>query len=486
MIFLDEAHEIQNMNKSSVLINTIKEIHSISKWNITGTPFANGLNSFVNLVTYNSTFNGSCRSLQDIVDTGLNEHLIKLYQQLFRRNTKQSIKTEYAGTLISEKMHSLDFTQQERSLYDSYIAGGKSKHIDFLIKICCHSELYEDTRDLIKNCKTLAQIQEVMLNYNKTQLQIIQSTLRTLQHDIETTQTDIINMGEGNPYDDVEMHILNNHKIHLATLKRKHTAAKTQVNTVERTYNYLVNAIQSIESSDETCPICLDTIHADEKTITKCGHKFCWSCIYETHEIKANDRGNSSFTCPTCNTPITNKDIYIFKQEQSTIIENELQQIIQLVKSTKIGNIIHYLKTEIVLGDKVILFSQWDEMLHKVGNLLQEQKLKIVYCSGTVFQRKRAIQNFMDPTNDTNIILLSSRNAASGINLTEANKIILLEPVYGSSDYRANIESQAIGRADRIGQKRHIEVHRFIIKNTIEEDIIDGKIDDNEICQLRM
>jgi SNF2 family DNA or RNA helicase len=485
MVFLDEAHEIQNMAKSNILTLMIQQVQSTSKWNITGTPFANGLNSFVNLVKYNSTFTGSCKSLDDIVDTGLNENLIQLYKQLFRRNTKQSIKTEYSGKLIVENMHSLVFTQQERSLYDSYIAGGKSKHIDFLIKICCHSELYEHTKELIKNCKTLQQIQEVMLKYNKNQLKMLQSTIRKLQHDIEVIQIEIINMGDVNPYDNTANETLANLKSRLGTAKRKHTITNTQFDTVQRTYNYLVNAIKSIESSDEICPICLDTIDTTEKTITKCGHKFCWSCISETHKIKTNDRRNS-FTCPTCNTQINMNEIYIYQQQENTIIENELQQIIHLVKSTKIGNIIHYLKTELVPGDKVILFSQWDELLHKVGNMLEEQRLKIVYCSGTVFQRKRAIQNFMNPNNDTNIILLSSRNAASGINLTEANKIILLEPVYGSSDYRANIESQAIGRADRIGQKRPIEVHRFIIKNTIEEDIIDGKIEDNEIFQLRI
>lgn len=85
---------------------------------------------------------------------------------------------------------------------------------------------------------------------------------------------------------------------------------------------------------------------------------------------------------------------------------------------------------------------------------------------------------------DINIILLSSRNAASGINLTIANKIILLEPVYGTKEYRYNIESQAIGRADRLGQNRPIEIYRFIIKNTIEEDIINNFIDDNKIKQM--
>ena len=168
---------------------------------------------------------------------------------------------------------------------------------------------------------------------------------------------------------------------------------------------------------------------------------------------------------------LTTNEIYLVDEKNNEL--SELGTLIHKIKSTKIGNIIHFLKNDTKNTDKIILFSQWDELLHKVGNILSEYKFKIVYCQGSVFQRKRAISSFQkDP--DVRIIMLSSRNAASGINLTMANKIILLEPVYGSSEYRKNIEEQAIGRADRIGQKSPIDVYRFIIKDTIEEDIINN------------
>ena len=149
------------------------------------------------------------------------------------------------------------------------------------------------------------------------------------------------------------------------------------------------------------------------------------------------------------------------------------------------SNIIYFLKTFLEKGDKVILFSQWDELLHKIGDILLNNNINIVYCNGSVYQRKRAITSFYKNSN-INVILLSSRNAASGINLTVANKIILLEPIYGNKEYRYNIESQAIGRADRIGQKNSINVYRFIIKDTIEQDIINNFIDDNKIKQLQI
>ena len=69
--------------------------------------------------------------------------------------------------------------------------------------------------------------------------------------------------------------------------------------------------------------------------------------------------------------------------------------------------------------------------------------------------------------------MLSSDGAASGTNLTKAELVILLDPVYGSYEFRKNTEGQAIGRAHRMGQEKQVTVVRFIIKGTVEEEIYD-------------
>jgi SNF2 family DNA or RNA helicase len=174
------------------------------------------------------------------------------------------------------------------------------------------------------------------------------------------------------------------------------------------------------------------------------------------------------------------KEVYKLRQSEESS-NTDIDKIIERVRSTKIGSIIHFLTNN--KTGKIILFSQWDSLLHKVGKYLKEFGFNTVYCNGTVYQRKRAIDSFCKDK-DVNIILLSSRNAASGVNLTVASKIILLEPVYGTQEYRHNIESQAIGRADRIGQKNPIQVHRFIIADTIEQDILENNIEDGKIREL--
>ena len=67
--------------------------------------------------------------------------------------------------------------------------------------------------------------------------------------------------------------------------------------------------------------------------------------------------------------------------------------------------------------------------------------------------------------------MLSSERSSSGSNLIEATHIIFADVINGSASMTKDIESQAIGRAVRIGQKKPVVVKRIIMKNTIEEEI---------------
>ena len=67
----------------------------------------------------------------------------------------------------------------------------------------------------------------------------------------------------------------------------------------------------------------------------------------------------------------------------------------------------------------------------------------------------------------------------AGTNLTKATQVILLDPIYGNYEYRKNQEKQAIGRAHRLGQHNNIKVIRFIIENSIEEEIYVMNVDED-------
>jgi len=156
----------------------------------------------------------------------------------------------------------------------------------------------------------------------------------------------------------------------------------------------------------------------------------------------------------------------VFDAGNSEVLKNKLELINKV--GTKLTNLIYYLKS---IKEKVIIFSQWDSLLMKVGEVLREYGIRNVFCKGSVWARDKAVRDFSDEALDTQVIMLSSKSAASGTNLTEAKKVILLDPISGDYEYRRNMEWQAVGRAYRMGQSDPVEIVRFIIKDTIEEDI---------------
>jgi hypothetical protein len=481
-IIAHNCHEI----KDGVFNDTLKSFHSKYRWNITATPFANGLNSFVNSIRNITNKNF------DYIDDKIDVNIIKLFSKLYRRNTKESIKEEYTQTEITDTLKLLKFTEQERRIYDAHSLNKSNSTKDFLIKLCCDTSIDIETKNLVKNCKTLDEIEAVILNHNKKKLQGLKKIIDEYTNKI-TKLEEQVNIGfvpvAGFNFENTIILTMEDLRTMLGNVRRTLTVNKKEYNEINRTYTFLKNAVENIKIS-ETCPICLDNV--DDVAITKCGHKFCKDCIHEYVE-EMGKRGDTK--CPKCNIPIKIDEIYLLKEtkELELIVNednNELSNVISRVKSTKIGNIIYFIKNCLKETDKCIIFSQWDPLLTKVGKLLKAENIPPLFCSGTIYQRKRSIKAFQEDPK-SRIICLSSENCASGINLTAANKIIFIEPVYGSINRRKDIENQAIGRSVRLGNTKPVEVIRFIIKDTIEEDIyndnekeLNYKIVDTEPLEL--
>lgn len=64
------------------------------------------------------------------------------------------------------------------------------------------------------------------------------------------------------------------------------------------------------------------------------------------------------------------------------------------------------------------------------------------------------------------VLILTVQDSAAGLNLQHANHIILGHPLLSYGD-----EKQAIGRAIRPGQKRNVTIWRFVVRDTLEEQL---------------
>lgn len=262
------------------------------------------------------------------------------------------------------------------------------------------------------------------------------------------------------------------------------TATDTHDNTKnssDDTDSNIMDMLSKTTKSDndvETCGICLDEIHENDIGVTKCGHIFCYQCIKTIISEKHQ--------CPYCRKNVKDSEVYMIsyemkkKQNTNQTSEDKDKETLTNEIGTKLANMIFFLRK----NDKhTIIFSQWDDLLRKVGKILTENNIKNVFCRGSTYQKDKAIREFND-NNNIKVIMLSSESAASGTNLTKATQVILLDPVYGEYEYRRNTEGQAIGRAHRLGQTNVVKVIRFVIQDTIEEEIYNkNKVEDKKYME---
>ena len=99
---------------------------------------------------------------------------------------------------------------------------------------------------------------------------------------------------------------------------------------------------------------------------------------------------------------------------------------------------------------------------------LTAAQMRFVRLDGKMNLKKRmeAIDTFSTES-DVNVILVSIKAGGLGINLTAASRVYVMEPLFNPA-----AEIQAIERVHRLGQKRDVVIKHLIMKDSIEEKIV--------------
>ncbi len=116
---------------------------------------------------------------------------------------------------------------------------------------------------------------------------------------------------------------------------------------------------------------------------------------------------------------------------------------------------------------KVLLFSEWTNMLNLIEPLLKTRKLDFVRLDGSVPQKKRQeiVNRFQT---DPRCRLFITTNAGStGLNLQAANTVINVDLPWNPA-----VLEQRVGRAHRMGQKQPVQVYVLVTEETIEESLL--------------
>jgi superfamily II DNA or RNA helicase len=134
--------------------------------------------------------------------------------------------------------------------------------------------------------------------------------------------------------------------------------------------------------------------------------------------------------------------------------------------SGKFEEIVRSLENIISEGHKVLVFSSFVKHLNLVAAYLEKAGVEYLALTGRTVNRKEMVDQFQQDKNIP-VFLISIKAGGVGLNLTAADYVFLLDPWWNPA-----VENQAVSRAHRIGQDKHIFVYRFIAVGTVEEKIV--------------
>ena len=457
-LILDEGHEIFSEMLGTIALGKymstwVSNIDSNSYWYVSGTPFINSIGvkncaKFINLRLEDSERNLTFDCLNtssdnqpysDSKNTNFLSNLMNkeyiwnnILDKICIRHRKTDVETQIKILGYQEQIIWLKFTELERQLYDA-----KKGKVDdkYLQQLCCHPLVVESSKKIFGDVEVdLSLMQDKLISYHKNNYELYKKKLSQL----DSTRPEYY------------------------MLKKTY---ETQISESKYLFTILEKMSQPDIINNENCSVCMCSL--DNPTMTKCGHIFCYECLKMCLATKKQ--------CPLCKTNLQGEQLLVVNGKKNNE-NNDLNNPLIHKYGSKLGKLITIIRQLVAQDDvRIIVFSQWDDMLTLIGKTLAENEIENCFVKGNVWSRNLAIRKFKEGKtiegSDNKVIMLSLKNAASGTNLTEATHIFFVEPINASREESRAIESQAIARACRVGQKQKIMLMRILIEQTIEEEI---------------
>jgi SNF2 family DNA or RNA helicase len=134
-------------------------------------------------------------------------------------------------------------------------------------------------------------------------------------------------------------------------------------------------------------------------------------------------------------------------------------------ESAKLELLMDLVPEQLDEGRRILLFSQFTSMLALIETELEQRGIPYAKLTGQTRKRDEAIDAFRSGA--VNLFLISLKAGGVGLNLTEADTVILYDPWWNPA-----VESQAADRAHRIGQDKPVFVYKLVTEQTVEERIL--------------
>ncbi|KAL1305303.1 hypothetical protein AAFC00_002206 [Neodothiora populina] len=480
-IVLDEAHMIRNQDTN--VFKAACALLSKRRWAVTGTPIQNRLDDLGALIRFlkiypfhqKGLFEQHFMSPFKAGDPQVISNLQLLVDSMTLRRSKDKI--ELPGRI--ESVIRLDFTESESALYEAF-AKDANRKLNAMVGQGANGRLQGRS------------YAHVLVNI--TRLRLI------CAHGRELLSEDDMKVLAGSTWDTA------------IDLGLEEDADKPSM-TEDQIYDtfYLLR-----ESNMDVCAKCNETIgkvsegEADDYDdegidndiigyMTPCLHTICPRCIedYKRQLMETQSKDNYAI-CPTCEQ--YNKAVLPPIRQSGVQADLEHRQQKKLHRTKRGGNYsgphtkVKALVTDLLrfkaesadlagIGEppvRSVVFSGWTQYLDLIEIALRDNEIPFLRLDGkmSVPQRSAVLDRFKtDP--EILCILVSIKAGGQGLNFTAANKVFMMEP-----QFNPGVEMQAVDRVHRLGQKRDVEIKRFIMSNSFEEKIVELQRKKVELAQL--
>ncbi|KAI2781915.1 SNF2 family N-terminal domain-containing protein [Daldinia loculata] len=476
-VVLDEAHMIRE--QSTLQFKAICRLQANRRWAVTGTPVQNKLDDLAALLAFlrlkpfdeKSKFTQHITAPFKICDPEIVPKLRILVDSITLRRLKDKINLPPR----TDEIIRLEFSASERKLYDIFEKNAQDK------------------------VQVLAAGREKMIG-GRTYIHILQSILRLRlisahgrdllsDEDLEAvqgmTQESAIDLDSD---EDDEKPALAESRVYEA------------FELMQETNSDLCISCQKKIGSNDSASIASEREEDVLGYMTACFHLLCPSCITTWEEEVGN---HGSGTCPVCQSHVR----FAYNEIRKSKAEVEHEGHHQSHKSeTKVRTKDGYpeysgphTKTRALVDDllkakadseahpdeppfKSVVFSAWTSHLDLIQIALDNVGIRYTRLDGKMSRNARtASMDAFREDNSVHVILVSIMAGGLGLNLTSGNYVYVMEPQYNPA-----AEAQAVDRVHRLGQKRPVRTVRYIMRNSIEEKMLELQEKKKMLASLSM
>lgn len=530
-IVLDEAHHIKNYTSKTSI--AVRALTGNFKWCITGTPILNYIEelfpyfSFLK-VPHTGDYATFCHNFcnnrmgREPVDM---ERIHNILRAIMLRRTH--VDTLFNAPIVKlpgirHSTRPVEFNEVERALYNMV----KSRYVHEINAYSKSGELTANYGNLMTMMLRLRMLCSHIFLCQDTLKQMfmaadIENLWRLTAKEVQT------------PADEIQQNMITSLRKMVRAKDRMIVTSQTRDTDIPATENPVVEAEESSTNTGGTFGLCFKfrkflrslsesntwlelhlrstcakcRLPPDDPVCTSCFHVYCKECICAM-EFDRREKGGDRVACIECGahfeetSPCSglkelgfNSDTVAEKLQKIKSKKNKRtagprrgSQVVPddsdeeevdrdwiemgrtVLPSAKLAAtkaaILNWRQTH--PNEKIIIYTQFLGLCRILARLCKEEGWGQVPFNGkmTLEAREKSIEKFQkDPA--IFILICSLKAGGVGLNLTMASKVIILDLWFNSA-----VEAQAYCRAFRIGQSNMVEVVRFVVKDSIDEDLI--------------